>query len=153
VLAPFKNTGDAESKNGDLSKWFRRLLMKRGLQLTLAVLSMIPIAVGIMGIALGTSRWLPADAITPEFDSHYRYIAGYYVSLGMLTLWIIPRIEKHRSLFRIICASVFIGGIGRVASIVQVGLPGSLAIFFTAFELCFPLFLFWQAKLSHSHDD
>jgi Domain of unknown function (DUF4345) len=126
--------------------------MKRGLQLTLAVLSMIPIAVGIMGIALGTSRWLPANIITPEFDSHYRYIAGYYVSLGMLGLWIIPRIEKHRSLFRIICASVFIGGIGRVVSILQVGVPGSMALFFTAFELCFPLLLFWQAKLSHHYD-
>jgi hypothetical protein len=152
-LAPLKNTRDAESKNGDFSKCFRRLLMRRGLQLTLAVLSMIPISVGIMGIVLGTSRWLPANVITPEFDSHYRYIAGYYVSLGMLGLWIIPRIEKHRSLFRIICASVFMGGIGRVAAILQVGLPGSMAIFFTAFELCFPLLLFWQTSLSHPHDD
>jgi hypothetical protein len=127
--------------------------MKRGLQLTLAILSMIPISVGIMGIVLGTSRWLPADIITPEFDSHYRYIAGYYVSLGMLGLWMIPRVEKHRSLFQIICASVFIGGIGRVVSIVQVGLPGSMALFFTAFELCFPLLLFWQAKLSRLRYD
>jgi hypothetical protein len=127
--------------------------MKRGLQITLAVLSVIPILVGTVGIALGISRWLPADTVTPEFDSHYRYIAGYYVSLGMLALWMIPRIEKHRSLFRIICASVFIGGIGRVFSILQVGLPNSTVLFFTVFELCFPLFLFWQAKLPRLHHD
>jgi hypothetical protein len=124
--------------------------MKRGLQITLAVLSIIPILVGIVGIAVGTSRWLPANTITPEFDSHYRYIAGYYISLGMLALWMIPKIEKHRSLFRILCASVFIGGIGRVVSILQVGLPNPTVLFFTAFELCFPLFLFWQAKLPRS---
>jgi hypothetical protein len=127
--------------------------MKRGLQLTLAILSMIPILVGIMGIVLGTSRWLPANLITPKFDSHYRYIAGYYVSLGILGLWMIPRIEKHRGLFRIICASVFMGGIGRVVSIFQVGLPGSMALFFTAFELCFPVLLFWQAKVARLHHD
>jgi hypothetical protein len=123
--------------------------MKRGLQLTLAILSIIPMIVGTIGIVRGTSRWLPANLITPEFDSHYRYIAGYYISLGILTLWMIPKIEKHRSLFRILCGSIFLGGIGRVVSILQVGAPGPMAIFFTAFELCFPLFLFWQAKLSH----
>jgi hypothetical protein len=145
-----------EYKKRGIEKWrlgkdVRRLSMKRGLQLTLAVLSMIPILVGVTGIVLGTSRWLPANMIAPEFDSHYRYIAGYYISLGMLGLWIIPSIEKHRSLFRIVCASVFMGGIGRVVSISQVGLPGSMALFFTAFELCFPLLLFWQAKLSRLH--
>jgi hypothetical protein len=127
--------------------------MKRGLQLTLAILSMIPILVGIMGIMRGTSRWLPINIITPDFDSHYRYIAGYYISLGMLGLWIIPEIEKHKSLFRILCVSVFLGGIGRVVSILQVGRPGSMALFFTAFELCFPLLLLWQAKLFRLHYD
>jgi hypothetical protein len=127
--------------------------MKRGLQFTLAVLSLIPIAIGIIGIVLGTSRWLPAKVMTPEFDSHYRYIAGYYISLGILGLWMIPRIERATSIFRIICASVFIGGVGRVASIAQVGLPSPMTLFFTAFELCFPLLLLWQAKISRPHHD
>jgi hypothetical protein len=122
--------------------------MKKGLQLTLAILSIIPLCVGIVGIVQGTSRWLPADMITPEFDSHYRYIAGYYMSLGMLALWIIPRIEKQKELFRILCAAIFMGGVGRVASILQWGVPSPIGLFFTIFELCFPLFLFWQAKVS-----
>ncbi len=102
----------------------------------------------------GTSRWIPVSSITPEFDSHYRYIAGYYISLGMLALWMIPKIETHRGLFRILCASVFLGGIGRIVSILQVGLPNFMVLLFTAFELCFPLLLFWQAKLPrlHHHD-
>jgi Domain of unknown function (DUF4345) len=127
--------------------------MKKGLQVTLAILSMIPLLVATMGITQGTSRWLSIDAITPNFDSHYRYITGYYFSLGLLGLWLVPKIEKQTGLFRIGCASVFIGGVGRVISIVQVGVPNSLMLAFTALELCFPLLLLWQAKLPRTQHD
>jgi hypothetical protein len=73
--------------------------MKRGLQMTIAILSLVPLSISVIGIMLGTGRWLPASMITPDFDSHYRYIAGYYLSLGLLGLWIIPRIEQHTGLF------------------------------------------------------
>jgi Domain of unknown function (DUF4345) len=127
--------------------------MKKGLQITLAILSLIPLLVGTLGITQGTSRWLAVDAITPNFDSHYRYITGYYFSLGLIGLWLIPRIEKHTGLFRIICVSVFIGGIGRVISIAQVGVPNPMMLAFTALELCFPLLLWWQAKLPRTQHD
>jgi Domain of unknown function (DUF4345) len=122
--------------------------MKRGLQVTLAILSLIPILIALLGITQGISRWLPNTSITPDFDSHYRYITGYYLSLGMIGLWMIPKIEHHTSLFRIVCASVFIGGVGRVVSIVQVGMPSLPALLFTGLELCFPLLILWQAQLS-----
>ncbi|MEN9518615.1 MAG: hypothetical protein RLZZ381_1203 [Cyanobacteriota bacterium] len=128
--------------------------MKKGLQFILAILSMIPILIGLLGITQGTTRWLPAGSITPDFDTHYRYITGYYLSLGMLGFWMIPKIEQHTGLFRIICASVFMGGVGRVFSIIQVGMPNLLALMFTGLELCFPLLLLWQAKISRKrqHD-
>ncbi len=121
--------------------------MKRGLQIVLAVLSIIPILISVLGITQGTARFLPASAITPSFDSHYRYIAGYYLSLGLIGLWMIPNIERHQSLFRIVCFSVFMGGVGRAISLLQVGVPNTPALFFMAWELCFPLLLFWQAKI------
>jgi hypothetical protein len=114
---------------------------------------MIPIIVAVLGITRGLGRWLPTSNITPDFDSHYRYITGYYLSLGMTALWIIPHIERHRSLFRIICASVFLGGVGRVISILQVGVPGTPMLVFTVIELCFPLLLLWQAKLPLTQRD
>ncbi len=122
--------------------------MKRGLQITIAILSLVPLSIGTIGIVLGTGRWMPANMIIPDFDSHYRYIAGYYLSLGFLGLWMIPKIERHTGLFRVICASVFMGGVGRVVSILQVGPPGTMEIFFTIFDLCFPLLMLWQAKVS-----
>jgi hypothetical protein len=121
--------------------------VKKGLQIIVAILSTIPIAIGLLGITLGTLRWLPENAISPDFDSHYRYIAGYYLSLGTIGFWMIPQIERHRDLFRIVCFAVFSGGVGRVISIFQVGVPSPPMLVFTAFELCFPLLLLWQAKI------
>lgn len=121
--------------------------MKLGLQIVLGILSIIPLLVSILGITQGTARFLPEDAIAADFDSHYRYITGYYLSLSLIAWWIIPRIEKHAAILKIICAGIFIGGIGRVLSMLQVGIPQPSAIGFTVLELMLPLLCVWQAKL------
>lgn len=121
--------------------------MKRGLQLILGLLSLIPLIVAILGLTSGLGRWLPAEAITPEFDSHYRYITGFYISLAVTAWWIIPNIEQHKTALRILSGAIFMGGLGRVISFWQVGAPSPLALVFTSLELCFPLLLIWQAKL------
>ena len=121
--------------------------MKRGLQIVLGLLSLIPLLVSILGVSTGLGRWLPAEAIDPQFDSHYRYITGYYLSLSLIAWWVIPNIEKHRTLFRIVGGSIFFGGIGRVVSWIQVGAPTRLDFVFVIIELLFPLLILWQAKL------
>lgn len=121
--------------------------MKRGLQIFLGVLSLIPLLVASLALLFGTGRFLPEEVVTPAFDSHYRYIAGYYLSLTLFAWWIIPNIETHVTPLRIVSAAVFMGGVGRVMSMLEVGVPGPAAIGFTALELLFPLLLLWQAKL------
>ncbi|MEM7761338.1 MAG: DUF4345 domain-containing protein, partial [Cyanobacteria bacterium P01_A01_bin.40] len=114
------------------------------------ILSLIPMLVSILGITQGAGRLISESAITPNFDSHYRYVTGYYISLSLIVWWIIPQIEKHKMLLRIICAGIFIGGIGRLLSMFQVGLPSAPAIGFTVLELVLPLLCLWQAKLPDS---
>lgn len=124
--------------------------MKRGLQLILGILSLIPFIVAILGLTSGLGRWLPAEAITPDFDSHYRYITGFYISLAVTAWWIIPNIEQHKTELQILSGAIFVGGVGRVMSFWQVGAPNPLTLVFTGLELCFPLLLIWQAKLPRS---
>jgi hypothetical protein len=121
--------------------------MKRGLQIFLGILSVIPPIVSISGLVLGTGRFLTDDLVTPPFDSQFRYQTGYYISLALLAWWVIPNIEKHVTPLRIISASVFLGGIGRVISFFDVGRPPALLLGFIALELCFPLLLLWQAQI------
>ena len=82
--------------------------MKRGLQIVLGILSLIPLLASIVGLVMGIGRWLPPEMITPRFDSQYRYIHGYYLSLSLTIWWMIPNIEKQRTLFRIIGGSIFL---------------------------------------------
>ena len=121
--------------------------MKRGLQLFLGVLSLVPLTVSVLGLLFGAGRLLPTDVVTPNFDSHYRYITGYYLSLTLLAWWMIPNIERHTAPLRIVSAAVFAGGVGRLVSMIDVGVPGSVMVGFSLFEVCFPLVLVWQAKL------
>jgi hypothetical protein len=121
--------------------------MKRGLQIFLGILSVVPVIVSVSGLILGTGRFLPDDLITAPFDTQYRYQMGYYISLALLAWWVIPNIEKHVVPLRIVSASVFLGGIGRVISFFDVGRPPTLALAFIALELCFPLLLLWQAQI------
>jgi hypothetical protein len=124
--------------------------MKLGLQIVLGILSLIPMLFSILGITQGAGRLLPEDLITANFDSHYRYITGYYISLSLIAWWIIPNVEKHTTVLRIICSGIFLGGVGRLLSISQVGLPDPFAIKFTCLELLLPLLCVWQAKLPSS---
>lgn len=121
--------------------------MKRGLQMVLGALSLIPLLVASLGLLFGAGRFIPEEVITPGFDSHYRYITGYYLSLTLFTWWVIPNIERHMIPLRIVSAAIFMGGVGRLVSMLEVGLPGPVMVGFTVFELLFPLVLLWQARL------
>ena len=105
--------------------------MKRGLQLFLGVLSLVPLTVSVLGLLFGAGRLLPTDVVTPNFDSHYRYITGYYLSLTLLAWWMIPKIERHVTPLRIVSAAVFAGGVGRLVSMIDVGVPGSVMVGFS----------------------
>ena len=121
--------------------------MKLGLQIILGILSLIPAMVSILGVTKGVGRFSAPISATADFDSHYRYIAGYYLSLSFFVWWIIPQIEKHTTALKIICGGVFIGGVGRVFSMFEVGMPNASAIGFTCLELMLPLLCIWQARL------
>lgn len=123
--------------------------MKRGLQIFLGVLSLIPAINSMRGILFGTSRFLSPEvmATMPAFDSLYRYNTGYYLSLALIAWWIIPNIEKHAVPLRIVIFAVFVGGVGRAISWLTVGMPPTYVTGLMILELCLPLVLIWQAKL------
>ena len=121
--------------------------MKRGLQILLGALSLIPLLVASLGLLFGAGRFVPEEVITPDFDSHYRYVTGYYLSLTLFAWWVIQNIERHVVPLRIISAAIFMGGVGRLISVLEVGIPNPVAIGFMVLELLFPLRLLWQARL------
>jgi Domain of unknown function (DUF4345) len=122
--------------------------MKRALQVTVAILSLLPLTFGMLGLILGAGMYVPAEAVTPKLDSQFRFMAGWDVGLAFVGWWLIANIERHATLFRIVCIAVFIGGLGRLAAWFLTGSPGVAFAVVTAVELLIPALIPWQAYVA-----
>jgi Domain of unknown function (DUF4345) len=124
---------------------------KRPLQYTLAVLGLIPVITGVihmMGVTdpLYVAAGIPRDAL---LDSNLRFFGGLWLGLGLTLLWLVPRIETETVIYRILWGMIFIGGIGRLLSMLFIGLPPLPFIGFTVLEIIgAPLFILWQSRIT-----
>lgn len=120
---------------------------RRALQIATALLALVPILTGIITM-LGVSDPLYASSgvpALPVLDSNLRFFGGVWLGLGLALLWLVPRIESEGVLFRVVWGGIFLGGIGRLLSMVMVGLPPLPFVGFTALEVIgAPLFVYWQ---------
>ena len=120
---------------------------KRLLQITTALLGLVPLLTGLITMLgvhdpLYSAAGIPALAV---LDSNLRFFGGVWLGLGIAILWLVPRIETETVLFRAIWGAIFLGGAGRLLSILLVGTPPIPFVGFTALELIgAPLFIYWQ---------
>lgn len=69
--------------------------------------------------------------------------------LGLSLFMLIPRIERETTLFRVLWLMIFAGGIGRLLSMVFVGMPPWPFVGFTMLEIAgAPFFIAWQERLA-----
>ncbi len=124
---------------------------RRALQIVTAFLGLVPVATGLIGMTgvsdpIYASLGLPANAL---LDSNLRFFAGVWLGLGLAIFWLVPKIEQHTLLFRVIWGMIFIGGIGRIVSMLFVGLPPAPFIGFTILEIVgAPVFVIWQRRIA-----
>ena len=127
---------------------------RRALQIVTALLGLVPVATGLIGMSgisdpIYASLGLPAN---PLLDSNLRFFAGVWLGLGLAIFWLVPKIEQHTLLFRTIWGMIFIGGIGRIVSMLFVGLPPAPFIGFTILEIVgAPIFVIWQRRIARMH--
>jgi len=121
---------------------------RRLLQIAVAVASLVPIAAGATGVALGPA--IVEVAIAPiAADSHYRYLSGLLLGIGCAFMSTVPAIETHRSRFRLLTAMVVIGGLGRLLALVLRGVPSMPMILALIMELCVtPALALWQGRIA-----
>lgn len=124
--------------------------MKRALQVTIAVLSLLPLTFGTLGLILGVGMYIPLASATPKLDSQFRFMAGWDIGLAFVVWWFIPNIERHGGLFKLICLAVFLGGLGRLAAWVGTGSPGIAFAAVAVVELLVPVLIPWQSCVARS---
>ena len=122
---------------------------KRLLQVTVAVLGLVPVVAGGTGIALGPAAIADMALWPVDLDSHYRYMSGIFLALGLAFYATIPDIERKTVMFRVLGAMVFAGGLSRLLSLLIVGLPSWPHVAGLILELIVvPLLVFWQARVA-----
>lgn len=60
---------------------------------------------------------------SPRLDNVHRFMAGVYLSTGLIALWAALTIRQQGALVYLLALGVLLAGIGRLVSIAKVGLP------------------------------
>ena len=122
---------------------------KRALQAVTAVLALIPTLTGSAGVLLGPD-FLRLDPPWPaDLDSHFRFLSGIFLGVGIGFYSCIPRIDGKTGRFRLLAALTIAGGVARLWSLVMAGAPSAGHLTGLAMELLVvPLLVLWQARLA-----
>jgi len=109
----------------------------------------VPLAVGGWSILHGPGFLGHPRAIPTDLDSHFRYISGIFFAVGIAFASCVPRIEAKGSRLRLLGALVIAGGLSRLVSLAELGVPSKGHMFGLAMELgVVPLLLLWQAAFA-----
>ncbi len=120
----------------------------RALQIAVAIGGIVPVGAGFAGVILGPG-FAGGTMAGADIDSHFRYLSGLLLGIGLAFWSTIPGIERKGAAFRLLTAIVFIGGLGRLYGAFVQGLPGAPMIFGLGMELVVtPLLCLWQAQIA-----
>jgi hypothetical protein len=120
----------------------------RLLQSAVALGGCVPVLAGAAGVLLGPSMvgGLPGDAAA---DSHFRYLSGLLLGIGIGFWSTIPALPRHGSRFRLLTAIVVLGGLARLLAWLVHGWPGGPMAAALVMELAItPLLCLWQGRVA-----
>jgi hypothetical protein len=123
---------------------------RRLLQIAVALACLVPFLAGGSGILQGPGFLHGVERpVAVDLDSHFRYLSGLLLAIGLAFASCIPDIERKTARFRFLALLVVIGGIGRLISYLSIGVPGSGHVFGLVMELVtVPLLALWQARIA-----
>ena len=124
---------------------------RRGLQWTLAAVTVIPMASAVGEIARG-AQGVPGGSpdVVPTVDSSLRYANVFKFAMALMMWPQLGRVERSRTV-TFSLSTTFFGGLARVRSWQQRGRPHQIAVAAIALETVgVASLLVWQRRLSSS---
>jgi hypothetical protein len=122
---------------------------RRALQAAVAFACLTPIAAGAAGALQGPAMLEGAAQAGVDLESHFRYLSGLLLGIGLAFAAVIPAIERATGLFRTLGLIVFVGGLARLLALFGDGLPGAGHRYGLVMELVIvPLLVLWQARVA-----
>ena len=83
-------------------------------------------AIAIFGGSL--QMYLGQPDTSPRLDNVHRFMAGVYLSTGLICLWAALTVRQQGFLVYLLALGVLLAGLGRLLSITKVGLPEPRAV-------------------------
>jgi Domain of unknown function (DUF4345) len=95
-------------------------------QLVVRVCLYLVSAIAILGGSL--QMYLGQPKTEPRLDNVHRFMAGVYLSTGIICFWAAFTIRQQGVLVYLLALGVLLAGLGRLLSISKVGLPTPRAV-------------------------
>ncbi len=105
----------------------------------MALLGLVSVLTGGADALLGPDAVVRLAPWPVDLDSHFRYLSGLFLALGLVFYATIPAIENKTYLFRTLAAMVVAGGLARLLPLLA-GLILELIVV--------PLLVLWQARIA-----
>jgi hypothetical protein len=119
---------------------------KRVLQAVVTVAAIVPVAAGLDGALRGVAM---VGGGGTSLDSHFSYLSGLLLGLGLLFWSVVPHIERRTALVRALTLMVVVGGLARACSLYRVGPPGTAMRLALVMELgVTPALCLWQGRVA-----
>ncbi|HTO30302.1 MAG TPA: DUF4345 domain-containing protein [Pararhizobium sp.] len=121
---------------------------RRMLQVTIAVLALLPVFAGLCGVMTGAG-FLGIENDPADLDSHVRFLSGLFLAFGIGWYTCIPAIEKKTERIRLLAILTFCGGLARLSSLVIAGMPSIGHLLGLGMELLVvPCIVLWHGRVS-----
>ena len=110
----------------------------------MAVAALVPVIAGAAGVFAG------ARHEAAGFDSHFRYLSGLLLGLGLVFWGLVPNIERRTGLVRALTLVVVVGGLARLWAYAQRGDPGAMRWALVMELVVTPALCLWQARVART---
>ena len=119
------------------------------LQIAVALASLVPLTAGASGVLQGPEMVKGSGAAPADLDSHFRYLSGLLLGIGLCFVAAIPTIERRSELFSVLTGAVVVGGTARLVAMISGDLPSTPHVLALGMELLVvPLLMLWQKRIA-----
>ena len=136
----------------------------KGFKTTIIIWAMLSIVTGVLDLIVGISAWqnigmaLSTEGFSDSIlDSQVRFLGVVWIGYGVLLVISVLDLQRYTKILSGALFIVFVGGLARVVSIFQTGMPDSetgrgFVVFALVIELLLmPLLLLWQQRVMKNY--
>lgn len=117
----------------------------------LAVLGIVPVATGLLGIIRGPAGAPGGAATTASVDSEYRFVNVFWAAAGGVLWWTLRKPDTRVGVTRFVLLLAAAGGLPRLLSLHERGRPHPVFQGTIVLELVIiPLVLLWHRRVFSS---